>query len=200
MIARGCARAYPRNHPYAHPMDTENAGTIEPELDAAEASNGASGDAEALAAQLAEANARAEDNHAKLLYALADFENYKKRNERFLQDRLNAGKQSTIGKFLPVLDNLQRALQFGQDADGIREGLEATQRGFEALLASENVKPLDVLGKPFDPRLAEAIGTRETQDVEDGMVVDEVQRGYALGDDVLRPAKVIVSKRPDGAA
>lgn len=169
-------------------------------MDATDGSNGSSDDAQALATQLAEANARAEDNHAKLLYALADFENYKKRNERSLQDRLSAGKQSTLSKFLPVLDNLQRALQFGQDSDGIREGLEATQRGFESLLASENVKPLDVLGKPFDPRLAEAIGTRETQDVEDDLVVDEVQRGYALGDEVLRPAKVIVSRRPDGTA
>jgi molecular chaperone GrpE len=148
-----------------------------------------------LRAQLAEANARAEENHSKLLYALADFENLRKRGERQLQDRLAAGKRTTLAKFLPVLDNLERALSFGLDSEGLRGGLEATQRGFEALLESEGVKPLSVLGTVFDPRIAEAIGTRDTEDVEDGLVVDEVQRGYTLGDELLRPAHVIVANR-----
>jgi molecular chaperone GrpE len=148
-----------------------------------------------LRAQLAEANARADENHSKLLYALADFENLRKRSERQLQDRLAAGKRATIAKFLPVLDNLERALSFGWDSEGLRGGLEATQRSFETLLESEGVKPISVLGTAFDPRLAEAIGTRETDDVQDGLVVDEVQRGYTLGDELLRPARVIVAKR-----
>ncbi|MBV9102865.1 MAG: nucleotide exchange factor GrpE [Candidatus Eremiobacteraeota bacterium] len=148
------------------------------------------------AVQLAEANARADDNHAKLLYALADFENYRKRNERFLQERLSFGRRATLSKFLPVLDNLERALGYGEDTKGLRDGLDATRRGFEALLSSEDVKPIDVVGAPFDPRIAEAIGTKETNDVADNTVIEEVQRGYRIGDDVLRPAHVIVSRRP----
>jgi molecular chaperone GrpE len=153
-------------------------------------------DASALSARLAEETARADDNHAKLLYALADFENYKKRAERQLHERLIAGKRSTLAKFLTVLDNLERALTYNLDSEGLRGGLNATQRGFESLLASENVKAIEVLGTPFDPRIAEAIGTRETDDVDDDTVVDEVQRGYTIGDELLRPARVIVSKRP----
>jgi molecular chaperone GrpE len=147
-------------------------------------------------ARLAEANARADENHAKLLYALADFENYKKRNERFLSERLSSGKRSILGRFLPVLDNLERALASGADGGALREGLHATLRGFEALLAAENVKPIDVLGAPFDPRVAEAIGTKDRDDVDDNTVIEEVQRGYTLADEVLRPARVLVSKRP----
>jgi molecular chaperone GrpE len=178
-------------------MDTEEAPTVQAQLtDGAEAQPEG---IETLTAKLAEANARADENHAKLLYALADFENYKKRSERQLQDRLIAGRRATLAKFLAVLDNLERALSFGQEASGLRGGLEATQRGFESLLASEDVKPLSVLGEPFDPRVAEAIGTRETDSVDDNVVVDEVQRGYTIGDDLLRPARVIVSKQPSDA-
>jgi molecular chaperone GrpE len=152
--------------------------------------------APSLTEQLAQANARAEENREKLLYALADFENYKKRAERQLAERLGAGKRATLAKFLPVLDNLERALAFEADSNGLRGGLEATQRGFEALLSSEDVKPLSVLGEPFDPRIAEAIGTREAGDIADNIVVEEVQRGYTLGDELLRPARVIVSENP----
>jgi molecular chaperone GrpE len=147
-------------------------------------------------ARLAEANARADENHAKLLYALADFENYKKRNERFLSERLSAGKRSILGRFLPVLDNLERALASGADGGALRDGLQATLRGFEALLAAEDVKPIGVLGEAFDPRVAEAIGTKDRDDLDDNTVIEEVQRGYTLADEVLRPARVIVSKRP----
>jgi molecular chaperone GrpE len=153
---------------------------------------------ESLGAKLAEANARADENHAQLLYALADYENFKKRTERQLQDRIVAGKSATLGKFLPVLDNLERALAFEADPEGLRGGLEATLRGFEALLASEGVKPFSLVGEPFDPRVAEAIGTRAVNSAPDDTVVEEVQRGYTIGDDLLRPARVIVARRAGG--
>jgi len=178
-------------------METDASQTAENAASAAASSSSAEGSGEGLsfAEQLAAANARADDNHAKLLYALADFENYKKRSERQLSERLNAGKRATLAKFLPVLDNLERALAFEQDSSGLRGGLAATQRGFEALLSSEDVKPLNVLGTPFDPRVAEAIGTREADGTDDNIVVEEVQRGYTIGDELLRPARVIVSER-----
>ena len=172
-------------------MDTD--ATPSPDATATDAV--AETDAPALSERLAEANSRADDNHAKLLYALADYENYKKRSERHLLERLAAGRRATIAKFLPVLDNLERALAF-DDTEGLRGGLAATQRGFEALLAGENVKPFSVVGQTFDPRIAEAIGTRETDDVDDNVVVEELERGYTLGDELLRPARVIVAKRP----
>jgi molecular chaperone GrpE len=148
-----------------------------------------------LLGDLAAAKARAEEAHQKLLYAMAEVDNVKKRSDKIVVERLASGRRALLGKFLPIIDNLYRALAFEIASDRLREGLQATLRGFEAALTSEQVKQINVLGLPFDPRLAEAIGTRETDDVADNTVVDEVQRGYLLGDELLRPAQVIVSKR-----
>jgi molecular chaperone GrpE len=147
-----------------------------------------------LLAQLAEANARAKEHHDTALYAIAEFENYKKRAQRQVADQLAYGKKALIAKFLPVIDNLERALAFEIPSEGLRGGLDATLRGFENALASENVKSLSLVGTPFDPRFAEAIGTRESQ-AEDDTIVEVVQRGYTLGEELLRPALVIVSKK-----
>jgi molecular chaperone GrpE len=150
----------------------------------------------ATAAELEAAKALAEERYRELQYARAEIENVRKRAQRSADERLSAGRRHLLAKFLPVLDNLQRAVLYN-DSEGLRGGLQATLRGFEGLLQSEGVKLVEVLGKPFDPRLAEAIGTRETEDLEDDVVVDETQRGYLLGDELLRPASVIVAKRTE---
>jgi molecular chaperone GrpE len=102
-----------------------------------------------------------------------------------------------LERFLPVLDNLERALQSNADGETLRGGIEQTLRGFEALLAGEGVKAVDVKGKPFDPRVAEAIGTSTSSDEADDTVVAVAEKGYTLGDELLRPAKVIVAKTSD---
>ena len=94
-----------------------------------------------------------------------------------------------------MLDNLERALKY-EDSRDLRGGLQATLKGFEAVLAGEQVVPVETLGKPFDPHIAEAIATRESSEPDD-TVLEEVQRGYRLGEELLRPAVVVVSKRPD---
>jgi molecular chaperone GrpE len=155
------------------------------------------GDSE-LTAQLEAEKKRADENHQKALYALAELDNYRKRAERQVSERITAGKKATLLKFLPVIDNLERALSVQIDAPGLRGGLEATLRGFEGVLTSEGVKPFDVLNLPFDPRNSEAVGTRDAGDaVADDTVVDVAVRGYMLGDELLRPAQVIVSKRAE---
>ncbi|PZR57536.1 MAG: nucleotide exchange factor GrpE [Candidatus Meridianibacter frigidus] len=146
------------------------------------------------AAELAEARAKADENYNKFLLAMADFENYKKRIERQFADIALAGRRSLLQKFLPVIDNLERALAVDSESDGLRDGVAQTLKGFGSLLAGEGVKAMEVKGQLFDPKLAEAIGTREDPAVADETVVEEAQKGYLLGDDVLRPAKVIVSK------
>jgi len=147
-----------------------------------------------FAAELADAKALAEERYKELQYARAEIDNVRKRAERIAADRLSAGRRALLGKFLPVLDNLQRAMGY-EDSAGLRGGLQATMKGFEALLASEGVKPIEVVGKPFDPRIAESIQARETTEGADDDVLEEVQRGYVLGEDLLRPAQVIVAKR-----
>jgi molecular chaperone GrpE len=147
------------------------------------------------AEELAAANAKADENYKKFLYAMADFENYKKRVERQLADISLAGKKSVLKKILPVLDNLERALAFKTDPEGLRGGLEATLRGFESVLESEGVKGVSLKGSPFDPKLAEAIGTQAAPaGVSENTVLEEAQRAYLMGDDVLRPGQVIVAK------
>lgn len=147
---------------------------------------------------LSAAQALADERYKELQYARAEIENVRKRAERIALDRLTAGRKALVGKFLPVLDNLRRATTY-EHSEGLREGLGATLKEFESLLASEHLRPIEIVGKPFDPRLAEAIATREVadvDDVDDGTVIEEVRRGYLLGDDVLRPALVVVAKHP----
>jgi molecular chaperone GrpE len=147
-----------------------------------------------LAAELAAAHAKADENYNKFLYAMADFENYKKRIERQLGDIALHGRKSVLTKILPVLDNLERAVAF-EDSDGLRGGLQATLRMFESALAGEGVKAVSLKGLPFDPRLAEAIATQPPPDgVAEDTVLDEARKAYTMGDEVLRPAQVVVAK------
>ena len=148
-----------------------------------------------LDARLATANAKAEENYNKFLYAMADFENYKKRMERQLGEIAMSGRKSLIAKFLPVIDNLERALTYDTENEGLKGGLQATLRGFENVLAAEGVKAVSLKGLPFDPRLAEAIGTQPAPEgVADDTVLEEATKAYIWGDDVLRVAHVIVAK------
>ena len=147
-----------------------------------------------LAAELAAARAKADENYNKFLYAMADFENYKKRIERQLGEIALSGKKSVLTKMLPVLDNLERAIAF-DDSDALRGGLQATLRMFESALAGEGVKSVSLKGQPFDPRLAEAIATQPAPEgVDEDTVLDEAHKAYTMGDEVLRPAQVVVAK------
>jgi molecular chaperone GrpE len=148
-----------------------------------------------LQSQLEAANARADENYNKFLLAMADFENYKKRIERDAARIADAGRRELLKSFLPVIDNLERALSFEDaSADSLRNGVQQTLKGFEALLSMQGVKPIAVKGQKFDPNVAEAIGTQAAEGVEDDTVLEEAQKGYAIGDELLRPAKVIVAK------
>ncbi len=144
--------------------------------------------------ELAAAKAKAEDNYNKFLLAMADFENYKKRVERQLGEISLAGKKSVLKKILPVLDNLERALTYDPGSEGLQSGLAATLRGFESVLESEGVKAMPLKGARFDPKYAEAIGTRSSPNVPEETVLDEAARAYVMGDDVLRVGQVIVAK------
>lgn len=148
------------------------------------------------ATELAAAKALADENHKKFLYAMADFENYKKRIERQFADIAVSGKKAVLLKFLPVLDNLERALSHDKDAESLRDGLSVTLKGFEALLGSEGVRVFSLKGEKFDPRLAEAIMTQESAEAAD-TVLEEAVKGYYLGEEVLRPAQVVVAKSQD---
>ena len=134
-----------------------------------------------------------DDFQQKYLYAMAEVENTRKRMERLCQESEQSLRKQLLLKFLPVLDNLERALAF-KDSGELRAGLAATLRGFETALESEGVTPILTTGARFDPQVAEAIGTQRTDEVQNETVLAEAERGYLLGEDLLRPAKVIVAK------
>ncbi len=153
------------------------------------------GDRDSLEARLSAAEARADENYNKFLLASADFENYKKRIQRDLEAIVTSRRRMLLERFLPVLDNLERALRYDAAGENLRGGIEQTIKGFEAVLAGEGVKAIDVKDKPFDPRVAEAIGTEPRDGVADDTVVEVAEKGYNIADELLRPAKVIVAKR-----
>jgi molecular chaperone GrpE len=134
-----------------------------------------------------------EDFRSKYLYAVAETENTRKRLQRRSDDAVRAVKKRLLVEFLPVLDNLERALAY-DDSEGMRAGLDATLRAFEAALQREGVAPISTAGKPFDPTVAEAIATQPAAGVADETVIDEAQRGYTVDGELLRPARVVVAK------
>jgi len=126
---------------------------------------------------------------------MADFENYKKRMERQFKELSGEAERRMLLNFLPVLDNLERALRFSSDnSEALRDGLQKTLQQFENVLVKAGVSAIEVKGKAFDPALAEAIGTQSVDGVEDDTVLEEAQKGYVRGDELIRPAKVIVAK------
>lgn len=150
--------------------------------------------------ELDRARKQAEEQRALYMRALADFDNYRRRMERDQRALSDLGRRELIKRLLPVIDNLQRAAQYrgrGTPSDQIVDGLLATVKQFESILDAENVKPIDTIGKPFDPSKSEAVGTVRDGSVPDNTVLDEARRGYMIGDDVLRPAQVIVAKHDD---
>ncbi|MBC5825892.1 MAG: nucleotide exchange factor GrpE [Candidatus Eremiobacteraeota bacterium] len=148
------------------------------------------------AAELEKLKAQAADQRGLYLRSLADFDNYKKRIDRTIVERSDEGRRELLKRILPVLDSLQRAAEYrdqGTTAEKLVDGLLATVRQFTTALEAEQVRPIELKGQPFDPALAEAVGARYEPGVAENTVVDEARRGYMLGDEVLRPAQVIVS-------
>lgn len=147
--------------------------------------------------ELEKARKQADEFRDRYMRTLADFDNFKKRTERDQRARSDFGRRELLKKLLPAIDNLLRAAHYrarGTPPDQIVEGLLATVKQFEGVLESENVRPIETVGQPFDPAVSEAVGTAPDGSVADNTVLDEARRGYRIGDEVLRPAQVIVAK------
>ncbi len=135
-----------------------------------------------------------EDLKNQLLRLGADFDNYRKRTHREIEQARRFGIEKLLGDLLPVLDAVDRALEYVGDArEPFAEGVRLIARQAVDVLARHGVKSFTSVGRPFDPMLHEAVGIDSTQDVTPGLVLQEHQRGYLLHERLLRPAKVIVS-------
>jgi len=135
----------------------------------------------------------------RLLRTAADFDNYRKRVERDRRDVADLAVADAMRDLLPVIDNLERALQasgVGADADALRTGVELIQRQMLDLLRARHVKLVDAVGMDFDPNVHQAVAHEPSSDHREGEVMEQLQRGYMLGERLLRPAMVKVAKRP----
>jgi molecular chaperone GrpE len=131
----------------------------------------------------------------RLLRLAADFENYKKRVARERQEYVQLANERLLAELIPVLDDLERALAAAEQHEEaqLEEGVRLVHRSLEALLERHGVAPIETEGK-FDPHVHEALLSQPSEDAESGSVLDVVQKGYKLGDRVVRPARVIVAE------
>lgn len=131
----------------------------------------------------------------RLLRTAAEFDNYRKRVDRERRELSEFAAADIVSELLPILDNFERALQAAPaEADAFRKGIELIQRQMIDLLRKRGVRPIDAVGTDFDPNFHQAV-IHETSDTHrEGEVIEELQRGYMLGDRLLRPAMVKVAK------
>jgi molecular chaperone GrpE len=134
-------------------------------------------------------------NFARYQRLAADFENYKRRTRQELADRTQYANEELLRKLLPILDNLRRALDHvpeGTDRNWL-DGLKLVVRQFEDTLQAQGLTPIPAVGEKFDPSKHEAIAREETDEHEEGTIVEEMQPGYRLHERVLRPTLVKVA-------
>ena len=131
----------------------------------------------------------------QLLRTLADFDNYRKRLARDHERNRKLAAESIVRDLLPVLDNLERAVDHADaEPDALAEGVKMVLGQFRGVLDRHGLKQIPALNEPFDPHVHEAVMQAESDEIPPDHVVQEFEKGYKLGDFVLRPTKVIVSK------
>ena len=139
------------------------------------------------------------DYKDKYLRLYADFENARKRMEREKIEFVKYANEGIITQFLDVLDDLHRTVDAAeakhQDYDAFLKGIEMIMKRIDEMLVKNGVKLIEANGKVFDPNSCEILLQEETEDQEDGIVLEELQRGYLLGEKVIRTAKVKVAKK-----
>ncbi len=145
--------------------------------------------------------ARADEHWDRLLRTAADLENFKKRAARERIETAQAAATALIQKLLPVLDHFEMAQSAAQTAQddklaSLQAGVAMIQEQLKNTLAESGLEEIDASGKPFDPTWHEAVSQQETADVPEGHVVQQLRKGYKLRDRLLRPATVIVAKKP----
>ncbi|WP_438017560.1 nucleotide exchange factor GrpE [Sorangium sp. So ce315] len=151
--------------------------------------------------KLAEAQAEAARTREQLLRTAADFDNFRKRSRREVDEAQRRGRESILKDLLPVFDNLERAATHAESAPDVKsvaDGVRIVAKQFVDTLDRMGIKRIPAVGKPFDPSVHEAIQQIESTEHPAGVVIAEVQPGYILGDYLIRAAMVVVSKGSPG--
>lgn len=145
--------------------------------------------------------AKADEHWDRLLRTTADFDNFKKRAARERQDAARYANESLILKLIPVLDNFENAqaaaqTSQGNGAESLQAGIAMVYQQLKTTLAEAGLEEVEAGGKPFDPNLHEAVSQQESSDVPEGHVLQQLRKGYKLRERLLRPASVVVAKKP----
>ena len=151
-------------------------------------------------AELKEQAAKAAQYYEQLLRTTADLENFKKRAARERQEAIKYANESLLEKFIPVLDNFEAALAATNAPNttmaSLQSGVSMIQTQLKSAMSESGLEEINATGLPFDPNLHEALSQLETSDAPEGHVVQQVRKGYKLRERLLRPAAVIVAKKP----
>ncbi|HWT90776.1 MAG TPA: nucleotide exchange factor GrpE [Solirubrobacterales bacterium] len=178
-------------------LQTDCARESSPAPPAAEATeqDGAQAVEEDFEKLLADAN-RERDEYLDLARRTkADFENFRKRAAAQAQEALARGKADVAREVIDAVDNLERALEAAgeENGEGLRAGVEMVLGGLRETLQRNGIEQVDPKGEKFDPHRHEALSTQPVEGTESGVVVEVLQKGYTLGDQLIRPARVVVS-------
>jgi molecular chaperone GrpE len=132
----------------------------------------------------------------QLLRRTAEMDNMRRRHQAESVTLIFEANKRLIIELLATIDDLERTLSFvkPEEKNPLADGIELVYKNFQKILVKHNVKPFDAIGKPFDVHLHDALMEEVREDVEAGTITNEIQKGYMMGDDVLRHAKVIVAK------
>jgi molecular chaperone GrpE len=147
--------------------------------------------------EVEELRKQVDENQQRYLRVQADFDNFRRRSRQEKEDFAKYASLKLIEQLLPVVDNFERALTSSKDTndfEALVKGLDMTFRQLENLLAQEGLTPIEAVGQPFNPEYHQAIMQVESEEHEEGIVIEEIQKGYILKDKVVRPAMVKVSQ------
>ncbi|MGC1182328.1 nucleotide exchange factor GrpE [Legionella sp.] len=152
---------------------------------------------EELSEQLTLAEQKAHENWEKSVRAIAELDNVRRRAEREIGNAHRYGIEKLVSALLPIVDSLEQALQMANKADdaAMREGLELTMKLFLDVFQKFDVQQIDPMGALFDPQEHEAMSIHDEPGAAPNTVITVFQKGYKLSDRVIRPARVIVSKK-----
>lgn len=193
----GIFRLVPETNENQNGEITPDAKTSETGDQAIAGENASTAEAAQPSDPLAEAKAEAQRMKDQWMRSAADFDNFRKRTRRELEDARKGGREDLLKDLLPVFDNLERAIQSAQRAQEVKavaDGLAMIVRQFIDTLSRSGITKVETIGKQFDPSVHEAIQQVETADQTPGTIVAEVQPGYLQGERLVRAAMVVVAK------
>lgn len=178
-------------------QDAQAAEETAEQVDAAAAEEETSTESvEELKARIEALNAQTEEYMQRLARSQADFDNFRKRTIREKEELGKYASSKLIAELIPVIDNFGRALDTrpeGESSESFVKGVEMIYRQFDSVLQAEGLTTMEAVGQPFNPEFHQAVMQVESDEHEEGIVVEELQKGYMLKDKVLRPAMVKVS-------